>query len=87
MMCTAIGIRAHFFKQSELIFDQAVRQRHADPGEILMIACPFNQHRFFVQKEPFIRIEADAADAEHRLIAVKLFSFIYDSRFCLVQIW
>jgi hypothetical protein len=64
----------------------AVRDRNADPGVVLMIACPLEFDRFSIQKEPMGRIEPNRANAECTVVMVGRLSATLDHRHDAIKI-
>ena len=61
---------AHLLQLLDAEVLQAIRQRRADAGVILVIARALDLHRLAVEEEALVGVEVNRADAERRLVAI-----------------
>src|ERR1700677_3980436 len=64
MVREAQSIGPHRLELLHAIFKDAIRQGHAQPGEILVVASAFDFDGLAIQEKSEVRIKTDSADAE-----------------------
>src|SRR5215831_10749758 len=83
----AVGVRAHLLQPRDPVKLQTIRQRGANAGMILMIARAFQLDWLAVEKKALIGIEANAANAECGLLAVRGHTSTCDCRYQTIEVW
>jgi hypothetical protein len=70
----ADGVATHFLKNAEAESLKPVRERRANAGVVVMIACALNLDGLSVEEKAFVGIELYGADTKRYALGVTRFS-------------
>src|SRR3989442_623972 len=86
VMARANRVDAHLFQDFDLSLQSSNVERRPERSKIVMIANALEPNVFAVEKDPFVWVELDRANAEDGLVTIHHFPALLDSRDGYVKI-